>query len=129
MSGFGSSILIEAAPPRLPACLIRNAGWLYSGFVAVTSRTADADSSAPSLDVIEMVAIVFPLKLVCCEKFTVTRLSPYPLSPRAEGVQLFSEKVSSIPCKKAARSLRHESRDSISNDKKVGLGAPVEAAA
>src|SRR5262245_1625915 len=40
---FGSSILIEAAPPRLPACLIRKAGWLYSGFVAVTSRTADAD--------------------------------------------------------------------------------------
>src|SRR5215813_6319876 len=59
MSGFGSSILIEAAPPRVPACLIRNAGWLYSGFVAATSRTADADSSAPSFDVIEIVAIVF----------------------------------------------------------------------
>src|SRR5215510_12029019 len=39
MSGFGSSIRIEAAPPRLLACLIRNAGWLYSGFVAVTSSS------------------------------------------------------------------------------------------
>src|SRR5262249_24368260 len=61
MSGFGSSILIDAAPPCLPACLMRNAGWLYSGFVAATSRAADADSSAPSFVVIEIVAIVFPL--------------------------------------------------------------------
>src|SRR5437867_1414256 len=61
MSGFGSSILSEAAPPRLPACLIRNAGWLYSGFVAVTSRTADAESSLPSFDVIEIVAIFPPV--------------------------------------------------------------------
>jgi hypothetical protein len=60
MSGFGSAILIEAAPPRLPACLIRNAGWLYSGFVALTSRTADAELSSPSFDVIETVAIVIP---------------------------------------------------------------------
>jgi hypothetical protein len=33
ISGFGSSILIEAAPPRSPACLICKAGWLYSGSV------------------------------------------------------------------------------------------------
>src|SRR5262245_42144418 len=59
MSGFGSSIRIEAAPPRLLACLIRNAGWLNSGFVAVTSRTADAEGIAPSFDMIETVAIVF----------------------------------------------------------------------
>src|SRR6476659_1831828 len=61
MSGFGSSILIEAAPPLLPACLIRNAGWLYSGFMALTSKTADAESRAPSLVVIVFVAIVFLL--------------------------------------------------------------------
>jgi hypothetical protein len=50
---------IEAAPPSVLACLIRNAGWLYSGFVAVTSRTADADSRTPSFDVIDIVGIVF----------------------------------------------------------------------
>jgi hypothetical protein len=59
MSGFGSSILIEAAPPRLPACLIRNVNWLYSGLVAVTSRTAEAAASEPSFEVIEVVAIIF----------------------------------------------------------------------
>jgi hypothetical protein len=64
ISGFGSSILIEAAPPRLPACLIRKAGWLYSGFVAVTSSTAEAESRAPSFDVMDIVAILFLLKVV-----------------------------------------------------------------
>jgi hypothetical protein len=59
MLGFGASILIEAAPPSILACLIRNAGWLNSGFVALTSRTADAELSLPSFDVIEIVAIVF----------------------------------------------------------------------
>jgi hypothetical protein len=42
-----------------PACLIRKAGWLYSGFVAVTSRTEDAELRAPSFDVIDIVAMVF----------------------------------------------------------------------
>jgi hypothetical protein len=64
MSGFGSSILIEAAAPRILSCLTRNAGWLYSGFVALTSRTADGELSAPSFDVIEIVAIEFLLEVV-----------------------------------------------------------------
>src|SRR5262245_17840923 len=57
MSGFGSSILIEAAPPRLPAWLMRSAGWLYEAFVADTSSTADAESRAPSFEVMDMVGI------------------------------------------------------------------------
>jgi hypothetical protein len=56
--GVGSSILIEAAPPLLPACLMRRAGWLYSGLVALTSRTADADPRAPSFELMDAIAMV-----------------------------------------------------------------------
>src|SRR3954449_6105719 len=64
MSGFGSSILIEAAPPLSPACFTCNAGWLYFLLVALTSTTAEAESSSPSSDVNEDVAIVVLLCLV-----------------------------------------------------------------
>jgi hypothetical protein len=49
-------------PRRISGC---DAGWLYSGFVAATSSTADAESRAPSFDVIEMVAISVS-SLNCC---------------------------------------------------------------
>jgi len=75
-SRFGSSILIEAAPPCSLTCLIRNAGWLYAGFVAVTSRTADAESRAPSFDVIEATVIVFLLS--CGVLFSRNFLPPRP---------------------------------------------------
>src|SRR5512132_2741158 len=61
MSGFGSSILIETAPPTVLACLIRNAGWLYSGLVAATSRTADAAGRAPSFEIIDAVGTLYLL--------------------------------------------------------------------
>jgi hypothetical protein len=75
---------MEAAPPRLPACLIRNAGWLYSGLVAVTSRTAAAESRAPSFDVIETVPIIFlrQVDLVSASGETV-RIIAQPLTSNA----------------------------------------------
>jgi hypothetical protein len=50
-------IRIEAAPPLSLFCSIRNTGWLYSGLVARNKSTADAESSAPSFEVKEAVAM------------------------------------------------------------------------
>jgi hypothetical protein len=63
MSGFGSSMRIDAAPPRSPFWRIRSAGWLYAGLVALTSTTADEESSSPSSDVKENVAIITPSRI------------------------------------------------------------------
>lgn len=54
---------IDAAPPRLLACLVRSAGWLYSGFVALISKTADAELRVPSFDVIVGVIVVLQFRL------------------------------------------------------------------
>jgi hypothetical protein len=75
--------------------LIRSAGWLYSGLVAVTSRTAEAEVSSPSFDVIDIEAIVFLQKvdgffftnsnfirrgagITLAKQFDPNPLSPYP---------------------------------------------------
>jgi hypothetical protein len=47
--------------PPVPSCFTRSAGWLCSGLVAVTSKTAEAEGSVPSLDVMEVVAIALLL--------------------------------------------------------------------
>src|SRR5262249_28663452 len=65
MSGFGSSILIDAAAPRALVCLICNAGWLNCKFVLDTSKTAEGEVSVPSFDVMETVAIMPPLLGPC----------------------------------------------------------------
>src|SRR5215510_13024136 len=65
MSGLGSSILIEAAAPRVLVCLICNAGWLNFKFVLLTSKTAEGEVSVPSFDVMETVAIMPPLVGPC----------------------------------------------------------------